>query len=110
MTMAPASRAIGAYSFEAAPDAEMKTKSAPLNDVVRRRLDGDLALAEGDALAGGALRREELQRLQREAALGGDLEELSPDDAGGADDGDVVLLGRHGTYAPFDETRSSGAF
>ncbi len=32
MTTAPASRAIGAYSFEAAPEAEMKTKSAPLND------------------------------------------------------------------------------
>ncbi len=32
MTIAPASRAIGAYSREAAPDAEMKTKSDPLNE------------------------------------------------------------------------------
>ena len=32
MAMAPASRAIGQYSFDAALEAETKTKSAPRND------------------------------------------------------------------------------
>ena len=61
MTMAPASRAMGAYSREAAPDAEMKTKSAPLKEAGVVASTTIVALAEGNALAGGALGREQLQ-------------------------------------------------
>ena len=92
MQTAPALTAAGIRSRETSVVAEKKARSTPWNDLVVASSTSHSQLADGDLLAGRAVRGEQAQPLDGEAALQRDLEELLADEAGGSDDGDVVVL------------------
>ena len=82
---------------------------AALERGLGQRLDLDVLLSEGNLLAGGPGRGDELERAQRERALSQDVQEDFPDNPRGAHHGYVVALCHHTTPVEIDSPRDSGA-